>query len=181
MKRGALSTPARCGLVWLVLGALSGLAQPISASAQELDNTGGLPEVFSLLEGAWDGTGVLLDRPAEFTMEWRIGPDGFARLSFSNAWVDESGNTTPILRSVAIYLVQGSIAEGVWIDDRPQRIRLDAMVSDSSLVTNWTADEERGRTEYVVHASDEIVVLDFVEVDGEERPFAEAQYRKRTP
>jgi hypothetical protein len=35
-----------------------------------------------------------------------------------------------------------------------------------------------GRTEYVVRPPDSVVVRDFVSVDGSERPFAEATYRR---
>jgi hypothetical protein len=114
-------------------------------------------------------------------MEWRVGSGGFVRLSFTNAWVDERGNRTPVLQSEAIYFVRGSAVQGVWIDSRPQRIQLDAFVNDSSLVTTWTAERERGRTEYMVRSSTELLVRDLVEIDGEFQLFGEARYTKRDP
>jgi hypothetical protein len=145
---------------------------------------GAAPEtspVIQALQGAWEGTGTLLGRTAEFRMEWNSGAGGFVHLSFSNTWVGEDGDRTPVLRSEATYLVHGSTAEGVWIDTRPQRIRLDAVLTDSSMVTTWTADAERGRTEYVVRSANEAFVRDLVESDGAFRLFAEAQYRRAAP
>ena len=52
------------------------------------------------------------------------------------------------------------------------------MLSDTSVVTRWTAESEQGRTEYVVRSADEVMVRDFVLVDGTERPFGEARYRR---
>ena len=160
---------------------LCSLAFPIYCAAQGSAVTVSHAPVFHELEGAWEGRGVLLDRPAEFRMEWRVGPGAFVRLSFASAWVDEQGNLTPVLQSEAVYLSLGPVVQGVWIDDRPQRIRLEATVSDSTLITIWTADEERGRSEYIVRSPSEVVVRDLVEVDGELRLFGEAQYRRRDP
>ena len=142
------------------------------------DQSAGLPPVFSNLEGSWEGTGVLLGRPAAFAMSWEVGTAGFVYLTFSNAWVEEDGTSIPVLSARATYLVSDSSALGVWVDDRPQRLTLDAVVTDSSVVTNWIAEAEEGRTEYVVRASTGLVVRDFVTVDGAERPFAEASYRR---
>ncbi len=181
-----LATPARL-VRWepqalgTVLALSCVLACPRVGVAQEAVAATPVGPVFAALEGVWEGTGQLLDRTAEFRMEWRAGPGNFVRLSFSNAWVDEHGNKTPVLQSEAIYRANGSVAQGVWIDSRPQRIRLDAIVTDSSLVTTWTADDEQGRTEYVIRSSDEVVVRDMVEVDGELRMFGEARYRRAPP
>jgi hypothetical protein len=111
-------------------------------------------------------------------MRWETGTSGFIRLSFSNAWVEEGGRVTPVLSARAIYLVDGASASGVWIDDRPQRLRLEATVTDSSVVTNWTAESEQGRTEYIVRSPNSVVVLDFVVVEGADRLFAEAEYHR---
>lgn len=167
----------RLGLA-VTAAALCSIAVPPVGVAQAPQAAVGLPPVFYALEGAWEGTGVLLQRPAEFSMEWRLGPDNFVRLSFSNAWVDEQGNRTPVLRSEAIYHVRGAAAQGVWIDSRPQRIQLDAVVTDSSVVTSWRAERERGRTEYLVRSSSEVIVRDLVEVNGEFQVFGEARYTR---
>lgn len=137
-----------------------------------------LPPVFSLLEGSWEGSGVLLGRQAAFEMRWEAGTAGFVMLSFSNAWLEDGGATTPVLSARATYLVDGVSASGVWIDDRPQRLRLEAVVTDSSVVTNWVADTERGRTEYIVRGRESVVVRDVVIVEGADRLFAEATYRR---
>ena len=138
----------------------------------------GLPPVFQRLEGSWIGTGVLLGRPAEFTMRWEVRDGGFVRLVFTNAWVDESGARTPVLSSEATYLSESTSAIGVWLDDRPQRLTLRAELTDSTVVTHWTADAEEGRTEYVVRSADAVSVRDFVYSDGAERLFAEGTYRR---
>jgi hypothetical protein len=180
-QRARLWRLHRCLRLPVAAAALSFLAVPVVGVAQESEVTVGLPPVFNGLEGSWEGTGVLLQRPAEFHMEWRVASGGFVRLSFTNAWVDERGNRTPVLRSEATYLVRGRAVQGVWIDSRPQRIRLDAVVTDSSLVTTWTAEVERGRTEYIVRSSSELMVRDLVEINGEFQGFGEARYTRRDP
>jgi hypothetical protein len=141
----------------------------------------GLPGVFSALEGSWEGTGTLLERPGVFEMSWESGPEGFVRLSFSNGWVASEGDGTPVLSARATYLVvTDSSALGVWIDDRPQRLTLDAVLTDSTIVTRWAAPAENGRTEYVVRSPASIVVRDYVIVDGADRLFSEAVYKRRT-
>jgi hypothetical protein len=147
-------------------------------AAQE-NRTSAVPSVFSVLEGAWEGRGELLGRSAVFQMRWEIMSAGFIRLTFSNSWVTEDGNTTPVLSSHAVYYLRDSSTVGVWLDDRPQRINLEASVTDSSIVTQWTAKAESGRTEYLIRSPDSVVVHDFVYVNGAERPFAEATYRRR--
>jgi hypothetical protein len=66
----------------------------------------------------------------------------------------------------------------VWLDGRPQQLRIQVTVTDSSLVSAWTADAEEGRTESVVRSRDAVTVRDLVYVDGEARLFAEADYRR---
>jgi hypothetical protein len=137
-----------------------------------------VPRVYAALEGTWEGTGTLLGQPTAFDMTWGPLVGGFVRLSFANAWVDDTGARTTVLRAEAIYLARGPRAAGVWIDSRPARIRLEAIVSDTSIVTMWTADAERGRTDYIVREPEEVLVRDFVEVDGALREFGEAVYRR---
>ena len=149
----------------------------LAAAGQEGD-FGEVPVVFQKLEGHWIGSGVLLGRPASFMMHWEIGIDRFVRLGFSNAWLDEDGIRTPVLSSEATYLPSGSTALGVWLDDRPQRLTLQATLTDSTVTTSWKADAEEGRTEYLVRSPEEVVVRDVVYVDGSERLFAEALYRR---
>lgn len=137
-----------------------------------------LPLIFSMLEGAWEGSGVLMGRPAAFTMRWEAVGRDFVRLSFSNSWTDDSGNMVPVLSSQATYLLRESAAIGVWIDDRPRRVTLEAAITDSSVVTRWTAPSEQGRTEYLLRSPDTVRVRDFVLVDAAERLFAEATYQR---
>lgn len=165
-------------IVTHVGGLLGGLAvPPPSLGAQE---TSRLPSAFKTLEGAWEGSGVLLDRPAVFRMRWEVLGGGFMHLTFSNSLVNEAGERVPVLSSHAVYYVQGGSASGVWLDDRPQRISLEASVTDSSVVTLWTADAEEGRTEYLIQSPNAVVVRDFVYVNGSGRLFAEATYRRGT-
>ena len=154
---------------------------PASAVSGQETDPGEAPEVFAELEGHWVGSGMLLGRPAEFTMHWELGTEGFVRLRFSNAWVGEDGARVPVLSSEATYLPGGTSALGVWLDDRPQRLTLRATLTDSTVTTNWTAEAEEGRTEYIVRSQEEVVVRDVVYVDGTERLFAEATYRRAPP
>lgn len=137
-----------------------------------------LPLAFAQLEGRWEGSGVLLSRPAAFQMRWTVADRGFVLLEFSNSWVGNDGSITPVLTSHAIYYVRDSSAVGVWLDSRPQRIELQATFTDTSVVTNWTAAAEAGRTEYIVRSRDTVIVRDFVSSNGSERLFAEATYRR---
>ena len=164
--------PRVAGLLVLCIVAM---CPPVTA--QE-DTVSSVPAVFAKLEVQWTGSGVLLGRPAAFAMRWEIGSEGFVRLTFSNAWVGEGGERTPVLSAEATYFPRGSSAPGVWLDDRPQRLELQAALTDSTVITNWTAATEEGRTEYVLRSSDEIVVRDIVYVDGSERLFAEASYTR---
>jgi hypothetical protein len=162
-------------MVFLWLGILN----PALAAQEDLPP--GVPAVFSTLQGTWDGSGTLLGRPAHFQMHWEVVGKGFVRLGFSNSWVTEGADDTPVLSSQATYYVEGPSGLGVWIDNRPQRLTLDVAVTDSSVITKWTAEAEVGRTEYVVQSDGEVLVRDFVSTDDVERLFAEAVYRRRTP
>jgi hypothetical protein len=162
---------------WLVLHPV---VLETSVTAQEGGHSG-IPAVFTTLEGRWTGAGELMGRPAEFEMRWQTEAGGFVGLFFKNAWVSGDGSVTPVLSSVATYYPKGSSALGVWLDDRPQRLTLDAVLTDSTVTTNWAGDAEKGRTEYRVRSPDAVVVRDFVYVDGSERLFAEATYSRAPP
>ena len=120
-----------------------------------------------------------MQRPANFRMRWEVLGEGFVRLTFSNAWVGDGGRLSPVLTANAVYFVRDSSAIGVWIDDRPQRLTIEAVLTDSSVVANWTAPSERGRTEYLLHSADSVAVKDFVYTNGTEQLFGEASYRRR--
>lgn len=135
-----------------------------------------VPPAVAALVGVWEGSGTLMGRAAAFGMTWSVLPGGFARLSFDNGWAGPDG-VTPVLHAEATYLFRGDSAVGVWVDDRPQRITLEAVATDSSVVTRWIAPTEQGRTEYVVRG-DSAHVRDFVGAPGAERGFAEAVYRR---
>jgi hypothetical protein len=153
-----------------------GVLNPALGAQEDLPP--GAPPVFSTLQGSWEGSGTLLGRPARFRMQWEVLPNGFVRLGFANSWINEGAEGTPVLSAQATYLLQASSGIGVWIDDRPQRLVLEVAVTDSSVTTNWTAEEEEGRTEYLVRSNDEVRVRDYVSTDGSERLFAEAVYRR---
>lgn len=172
MWRDAVSTVRRALLI--AVGALASVA-PLAAQS--------VPEgrVLDRLAGEWVGTGELLGRSASFSMTWTAESEGYYGLDFRNAFVTADGAETPVLHARAVYRLDpsGDTALGVWIDDRPQRITLDAVVTDSTVATEWTAPTERGRTEYLASATGEVVVRDWVQVDGAWRPFGEARYRRR--
>ena len=169
------SAQARRGCLLALL--VTTVAQP--GDAQEVGAR--VPSVLASLAGDWLGEGELLGRPAVFRMSWSTDTDDFAHLSFSNAWIDAGGSTTPVLRAEAVYLLRGATAVGVWVDDRPQRISLSAVLDHTSWITTWTAETESGRTEYVVRSDDTVVVRDFVTVEGTDRPCAEATYTRWPP
>ena len=93
-------------------------ASPIAARQESVPE---LPSVFSVLEGSWVGTGLLMGRSAAFKLTWEAHVGGFVLLTFSNGWVQDGGGLTPVLTAHATYLVDGSSAVGVWVDDRPGR------------------------------------------------------------
>lgn len=158
----------------LLCGVVTSLVVASAPSAAQ----GRHPPLLRALEGTWEGTGFLLGRPGAFTMRWDLGPNGFARLSFTNAWMEEDGSRTQVLAAEATYMVRGVDASGVWIDTRPRRLTLEASLTDTTLTTRWTAPTETGRTEYVVRSPDSVIVRDYVSADGGERLFAEATYRR---
>ena len=149
----------------------------ITASGQSTEPDVQVPAVFSALNGTWSGAGTLMGRPASFEMQWRTLDGGFVELHFTNAFVDASGAVTPVLEARALYRPSGTTAIGVWIDTRPQRIQLESEISQSAVITNWTAATERGRTEYRIEEGG-VTVRDYVEADGEMRLFAEARYTR---
>ena len=161
--------------IWVASAAL--LLGASATGAQSSSPDAPVPAVFAALAGAWSGNGTLMGRPAGFEMEWRIQDGGFVELNFRNGFVDASGTVTPVLEARAIYRPSGSTAVGVWIDTRPQRIQLESEISESVVITNWTAPTERGRTEYRVEDGG-VTVRDYVEVEGEMRLFAEARYER---
>ena len=161
---------------WVALAAVLWTVVPTGVAGQ--DASPAPHPVFERLAGSWEGSGELMGRTARFTMAWEVAPGGFVRLRFTNAFMGEGGQLQPVLRAEATYRVTGDAALGVWVDDRPQRITLEAELTDSSITTEWSAATERGRTEYVVRSASEVVVRDFVYVDGVARPFGEAVYRR---
>jgi hypothetical protein len=132
--------------------------------------------VFVALAGDWEGSGVLFGNPAAFRMSWTPLGGGFVRLSFTNLMLGENGDSIPVLHAEATYRVDGTTALGVWIDDRPQQLTLTANLTGTSVLTEWVAPAERGRTEYVVTAEGGVVVRDYVVGDSGPRLFAESTY-----
>ena len=159
-----------CACAALTLGTFTASAQSTGPDAQ-------VPEVFSELNGTWSGVGTLMGRSADFEMEWKTLDGGFVELHFRNAFVDASGTVTPVLEARAVYRPSGTTAIGVWIDTRAQRFQLEAEISESAVITNWTAATERGRTEYRIEEGG-VTVRDYVEADGEMRLFGEARYTR---
>lgn len=156
-------------LMWSAVTVVGALAQERAASS--------VPAVVSELSGSWEGSGVLFDRPAEFEMRWEVTQSGFVRLSFGNAFAASSQDRRPVLSAEATYHFRGNTGVGVWVDNRPQLLTLDATATDTSLVTHWVAPSEQGRTEYIVDR-DTVLVRDFVGGRGSERKFADAVYTR---
>lgn len=154
-------------LIALAIGLTS-----VAGTAQEA------PSIFAQLHGEWVGTGTLMDRAARFTMRWDA-TDRFATLAFSNAFVDSAGQATTALSAVAVYRTSPQHSDGVWLDSRNFRIEIRWEATDSSLVANWAAPTESGRTTYTYRSQDEVMVLDEVMTRSGPRIFAQARYRRR--
>lgn len=162
------------------------LSRPITLAVLALASTLGpsslmaqtTAPVFDRLAGEWQGEGTLMGRSAEFTMTWT--PRGeLATLAFSNAFPDSTGAVTPVLESVAVYRTVSETPEAVWLDSRGVRIEIDWQATDdSTLVANWSAPNESGRTTYRVVGSDDVEVTDEVRTDEGWRTFATARYRR---
>ena len=133
--------------------------------------------IFERLGGEWRGEGTLLGRAARFEMRWE-SRGALTVLAFENAFVDSSGRSTPVLSAAAVYRTSPQSPEAVWLDTRGVRIEIRWTATDSTLVANWSAPEETGRTTYRLTASQEIEVVDEVESDGALRAFATARYRR---
>ena len=162
------------------LGLLVTLLQPflsVSQVAAQAPPESPVPAVVSELIGSWVGSGVLFDRPAEFEMQWEITASGFVRLAFRNAFATSNQDRRPVLSAEATYHFRDTTAVGVWVDDRPQQLTLNATTTDTSIVTHWVAPSEQGRTEYIV-GRDTVLVRDFVGEPGSERKFADAVYTR---
>jgi hypothetical protein len=179
-RRAGRSTGRSIGRrAWALLGACVVVvaAEPVRGQSG-VDVVEGTPVVVRGLLGGWEGSGELMGRPGAFRMRWEVDDGGFLHLGFDNGWSADDGAVTPVLSARALYRITGVGGTGVWLDSRPQQIRIDVSVTDSSLVSEWTADAEQGRTEYVVHSPDSVTVRDWVYVDGEPRLFGEATYRR---
>lgn len=133
--------------------------------------------VFDRLVGDWRGEGMLMGQPAQFTMSWtRHG--GLAVLTFSNAVADSAGRVTPVLEAAAVYRTAYAAPEAVWLDSRGVRVEIEWAATDSTLVADWSAPTEAGRTTYRVVADDAIEVTDEVRTDEGWRTFGTARYRR---
>jgi len=118
-----------------------------------------------------------MGRSASFEMTWRVQEGGFVELRFRNGFLDASGTVTPVLEARAIYRPSGTTAVGVSIDTRPQHIQLESDVSETAVITRWTAPSEQGRTEYEIEDGG-VTVRGYVAADGGMRLFAEARYER---
>ena len=146
------------------------------AAAAPLAAQGAAP-VFDRLQGEWRGRGTLMGRDARFTMRWqRAG--GFALLTFGNAFADTSGRETPVLHAAAVYRTSPAPPEGVWLDSRGVRVEIRWEATDSTLVANWTAPTETGRTTYLVRSAGDVEVIDEVLSASGWRTFGTARYRR---
>lgn len=166
MMRPILSCPIALAAV-----AVASSLGPSSLTAQTT------APVFDRLAGEWQGAGTLMGRSAEFTMTWT--PHGeLATLAFSNAFRDSTGAVTPVLEAVAAYRTVSETPEAVWLDSRGVRIEIDWQATDSTLVADWSAPNESGRTTYRVRGPDAVDVTDEVRTDEGWRTFATARYRR---
>ncbi len=139
----------------------------------------GIEPVFRMLAGVWEGSGTLFGTPARFSMEWDIA-DGMARLRYSNALVDERGDTTPVLTAFATYRTSGA-ADGTWVDTRGQALRLTSAHADGALVVSWRAPDESGRTTYRPLDDGTVEVVDEVLGPDGWRTFGHAAYTRGLP
>lgn len=151
--------------------ALASLLVPSSLTAQTT------APVFDRLAGEWQGEGTLMGRSAEFTLTWTLRGE-LATLVFSNAFADSTGALTPVLEAVAAYRTVQETPEAVWLDSRGVRIEIDWQATDSTLVADWSAPTESGRTTYRVVDPDAVEVTDEVRTDDGWRTFATARYRR---
>ena len=85
----------------------------------------------------------------------------------------------PVLEAVAAYRTVYETPKAVWLDSRGVRIEIDWQATDdSTLVAEWTAPNESGRTTYRVVDPDAVEVTDEVRTDEGWRTFATARYRR---
>lgn len=131
--------------------------------------------IFDLLQGEWEGRGILMGRDGEFTLSWDHR-GRYAVLSFSNAFVDTGGAVTPVLTSAAVYRTSPAHGDAVWLDSRGVRIEIRWEADDSTLLSHWTAPTEEGRTTYRILADERLEVTDEVVGDQGLRVFARATY-----
>lgn len=171
MTRTILSRPI--ALVTLALALV--LASVLAASS--LAAQAAAP-VFDRLAGQWQGEGTLMGRSAEFAMTWTTHGE-LATLAFSNAFSDSTGALTPVLDAVAAYRTVSETPEAVWLDSRGVRIEIEwRATGDSTLVADWSAPNESGRTTYRMVGLDAVEVTDEVRTDDGWRTFATARYRR---
>lgn len=151
------------------------VASPALSAAQSLPQSPA--PVFERLAGSWRGEGTLMGRPAAFTMTWSSAA-GFAVLTFGNGMVTADGEVTPMLHAGAVYRASPAVPEAVWLDSRGVRIEIRWVATDSTLVADWSAPSESGRTTYRVTGPDTIEVVDEIRDGTSWRTFGTARYRR---
>lgn len=163
-----------CGLVaaLLVLATQWGTLPAQSVEA-------GAAPVFTAIEGIWAGEGTLFGRPAVFDMRWeRKG--SLMVLTFANAMIDSVGRRTPVLDAVALYRTNRDAPRATWEDSRGVQTAITWTADDSSLVADWVASAESGRTSYTLYPDGTLRVGDEVLGPDGLRLFGRATYRRVT-
>lgn len=155
--------------------ALAGLSL---AEAQQAPTSLTAPPVAALL-GEWQGTGTLLGQPAEFTMAWERRLGGrFLHLRFANAQI-VNGARRPIIEAEAFYRAVGPTElAGAWFDSRGAVLDLSGTVTDTSLVVEWVAPTERGRTVYRIVSDSLVETTDYVYGTDGPRVFGRGALRR---
>ena len=127
--------------------------------------------------GNWEGSGTLYNSGATFSMEWeQVLNKQFYRLNFLNSL----NNGAFSMSAHGYYKIDGDSVTGYWLDSRGVSFPLTGVIEEQMLIIHWgTADFEQGRTEYVLLASGEIEVKDFVLRNGEYAQFGNAIYQQK--
>ena len=165
---------AACAVV--LAGAVYPALEPVAAAAQRA--IPGPAPVFERLMGAWEGDGQLFGQPASFSMRWEWTLDRrFVELSFENRLIQPDGSGRTVLRARAFYTATEPL-RGAWFDTRGEILELSAAATDSTLVAEWSAESETGRTTYRILEPDLLEVRDEVLGDDGLRVFGVASYRR---
>jgi hypothetical protein len=136
----------------------------------------GKDPLLARFEGAWSGSGVVLNQPSQISLTWTWELSGqFLRLAFRNQMPKTTFEGHAYYRAT-----NDGRYRGMWFDNSGMFRPLDAARDGDALVSKWgTAQTEEGETTYRLLSDSEMEIVDRVKSkDGTWREFGRSRARR---